>query len=264
MRRVIVFLEPSKEQGMGDRVSDTTKTTGGRRKPAESASSPPQAEPADPAPSPPPAEPVQPPAPSPPPAEPAQPASSQPTPELAEPSSSPPPAKDASTTPAAVDGGGAGKGGTSTGTGTGTGGTGRGVPIAFILIVVAATFVFILASVFLPYIFTVPKLDKTLLQLLADPETARGLITFLVAVSTVGIALVLIVYLASSTAEVEVVKERFGFSKEVLTSLIGILGTIIGFYFGATQNQTQGHGTPTALTLADISITPPNPVKDQR
>jgi hypothetical protein len=129
---------------------------------------------------------------------------------------------------------------------------------------VALAFVAILSSVFWPYVFASPKsLDKTLLQQLADTETARGLITFLVAVSTVGIALVLIVWVASTEQGVEVVKERSAFSKEVMTSLIGILGTIIGFYFGATQDQTHGRGSTATLSLASLSIDPARPRKGE-
>jgi hypothetical protein len=170
-------------------------------------------------------------------------------PKPAEHASSPPPAKDASATPATGDGGGNGK----DSDGKGDGGDapkpqgGHAHLIARLgYLVVALAFVGILASVFLPYFLVLPKdLDKTLLQALAHTETARGLITFLVAVSTVGIALILIVSLALEPLARgrDVVKERFGFSKEVLTSLIGILGTIIGFYFGPSQDQTRGHGT---------------------
>jgi len=60
----------------------------------------------------------------------------------------------------------------------------------------------------------------------------------LVAVATVGIALVLVVYVVTSDKK-DQVKEGFPLAKEVLTSLIGVLGTIVGFYFGSTT------GSPT-------------------
>jgi hypothetical protein len=130
---------------------------------------------------------------------------------------------------------------------------------------VALAFVTILSSVFWPYVFhTPPGLDKTLLQQLSDVETARGLITFLVAVSTVGIALILIVWVASTALSDADVKDRSAFSKEVMTSLIGILGTIVGFYFGATQlSGTAGHGAAQALTLTSFSTTPAKPAKGE-
>jgi hypothetical protein len=130
---------------------------------------------------------------------------------------------------------------------------------------VALAFVAILSSVFWPYVFSTPKgLDKTLLQQLGDTETARGLITFLVAVGTVGIALILIVWVASTGQSDTVVKERSAFGKEVMTSLIGILGTIIGFYFGASQvGGAGGHGAAQALTLASFSAAPARPAKGE-
>jgi hypothetical protein len=236
-----------------------TKATDDPAEPGKPARFPSPADPGKPTPSPPPAEPGKP-APSPPPAEPGKPAPSPPPAEPVEPAAM----------PANGDGGGNGKGGNG-------GGDGGGAPkpkreyILWIItvltgvfsLVVALSFVGILWSLFWPYLWHGPTiLDKTLLQLLADTETARGLITFLVAVSTVAIAVILVVYLAYSSAEVQVVKDRFAFSKEVLTSLIGILGTIIGFYFGASQDQTHGHGMPTSLTLAKLDITPPQPGKD--
>jgi hypothetical protein len=135
--------------------------------------------------------------------------------------------------------------------------------VAFLL--VALVFVGILSSVFWPYMFhTPPGLDKTLLQQLSDIETARGLITFLVAVSTVGIALILIVWVASTGLPDPGVKDRSAFSKEVMTSLIGILGTIIGFYFGATQlSGTASRGAAQPLALTSFSTTPAKPAKGE-
>ena len=60
---------------------------------------------------------------------------------------------------------------------------------------------------------------------------ARGLITTLFAIMTVALALILILsVLFSSSPDYE---KRFVLGKEVLTIFIGILGTIVGFYFGS-------------------------------
>src|SRR4051812_19847824 len=59
---------------------------------------------------------------------------------------------------------------------------------------------------------------------LKDVEIARGLITFLVVFTTVAIALILALYaIVTPNMETTVLKDRFGFGKEILTSLIGIL-----------------------------------------
>ncbi len=74
-------------------------------------------------------------------------------------------------------------------------------------------------------------------------DSARVLITFLVAVATVAIA-----FLAILTAMMlREYKERFALAKEVLTILVGILGTIVGFYFGTAANTKPNvNANPTA------------------
>lgn len=70
-----------------------------------------------------------------------------------------------------------------------------------------------------------------ILVAIASVEVARGLITFLIAFITIVIALILAV--TPFTSKEQDYKERFALSKEVLTTLIGVLGTIVGFYFGS-------------------------------
>jgi hypothetical protein len=77
---------------------------------------------------------------------------------------------------------------------------------------------------------------SVLLRLLANKEIARGLITFLIAIVTVGIAIILAV---STLNKVDEGDQRFDKGKQILTMLIGVLGTIVGFYFGSAPAVTQ-------------------------
>lgn len=97
--------------------------------------------------------------------------------------------------------------------------------------------------------------DGKILTLLSEPAVVRGFITFIIALATIAIAIILVVAAftysskASQDDATKDIKERFGMGKEVLTALIGILGTIVGFYFG------QGLTTPGGLTISAVSAT---------
>ncbi|MDP3077047.1 PASTA domain-containing protein [Bradyrhizobium sp.] len=85
------------------------------------------------------------------------------------------------------------------------------------------------------YIITQEK--QVFLKTLAEKEVARGLITFLIALATVGIAIIL----AISTLVLNEGPDgdkRFDRGKQVLSVLIGVLGTIVGFYFGSADSST--------------------------
>ncbi len=89
------------------------------------------------------------------------------------------------------------------------------------------------------------------LEQLGTFEISRGLITFLIAFTTVGIAIILTI----STVVLQDSPEndkRFDRGKQVLTVLIGVLGTIVGFYFAGSQ----GAGTLTPTPAITSTVLP--------
>ena len=75
---------------------------------------------------------------------------------------------------------------------------------------------------------------------LADPSKARGLITFLFSISTIAIFLMV----AIAVFWVQDGGNRFTQAKDLLAILVGILGTILGFYFAS----------PDASNASDLSV----------
>lgn len=86
------------------------------------------------------------------------------------------------------------------------------------------------------------------LVLLKDSEVSRGLITFLVALTTVLLALILAIYAITSNDK-DTIKERFSLGKDILATLVGILGTVLGFYFGSAEKTSL-----TPLAVAEINF----------
>lgn len=102
--------------------------------------------------------------------------------------------------------------------------------------------------------------EESILKQLNDTPTARGLITFVVATATVAGALILVLAAIISEGTADDVKMRLNEGRQVMAPLIGILGTIVGFYFGqSTVPGSQTGGTPPQaqeLRVADVTLAP--------
>jgi hypothetical protein len=95
---------------------------------------------------------------------------------------------------------------------------------------------------------------------LADMDTARGLITFVVTLGTVAIAMML----ALTAVVTRDFDKRLTIGKEILTILVGVLGTIVGFYYGAaTKKDAASSANPPAaqISIAPVRITPAEQVQ---
>lgn len=78
-------------------------------------------------------------------------------------------------------------------------------------------------------------LDAPIMKRLVEPGAARGLITFTISVATIGLAFTLVYQAFYSSDAGAGAAERFRRAREVFTGLMGILGTIVGFYFGSSD-----------------------------
>jgi hypothetical protein len=108
---------------------------------------------------------------------------------------------------------------------------------------------YVLVGVVLGFIALSVLNDSPVIRRLTDPPFARGLITFIISVATVGLAFVLVCESFAPGFD-QSSDEKFRRAREIFTLLLGILGTIVGFYFGSAERGTVG-----ALEIADITAT---------
>ncbi len=93
------------------------------------------------------------------------------------------------------------------------------------------------------------------IELLAGERQARGLVTFLFAFATSSV--IIVVTLGVLWVPKDEVEARFSKAKDILTILISVLGTILGFYFGSANTQPSSSPAPTAVS--NTSLQPNTP-----
>jgi hypothetical protein len=118
-------------------------------------------------------------------------------------------------------------------------------------IVVVIILVLVLATV---YAFT--QSESPLIDQLQNADYARGAITFIVAAVVVCLALILILgALFLEGDQTNEVEERFRRGREVLAPFVGILGTIVGFYFGSGDHGGSANRLDVDAMLSPTELT---------
>lgn len=125
-------------------------------------------------------------------------------------------------------------------------------PIVFVITIIMVTTIGFIA-------LAVIGLDKgVVLKSMGGTEFARGLITYLFAITTIGVAIAVILFALtqpgteSGAASKDI---RFDRAKDVLSLLLGVFGTIVGFYFGAEATQ-RGRADAQQLQVSTLDLAP--------
>ena len=94
---------------------------------------------------------------------------------------------------------------------------------------------FIIFAVMIVVMATFLYGNASLLQNLRDPSYARGVITFLIVVAAIALGLFLTVQTFFGIGDTKEQEEKFRRGREIHSVLVGVMGTIVGFYFGNTE-----------------------------
>jgi hypothetical protein len=93
---------------------------------------------------------------------------------------------------------------------------------------------------------------------LSDIAYARGLITFLVAMCSISV--IMLVVCSTYWMSQQDLEQRYGRAKDLMTLVIGILGTILGFYYGSSES---GSAATNKIEISDLSVSSPVATNDR-
>lgn len=108
------------------------------------------------------------------------------------------------------------------------------------------------AALIISWIIAHGVFNAEFLTSISAPEQARGLITFLFSFSTVAIFLLIVVCIFFF--KTDELQKRVDHAKDILSLIIGIFGTILGFYFGSMSNKSLE--ADKALYIANVHAEP--------
>ncbi len=121
---------------------------------------------------------------------------------------------------------------------------------------IVITTIFLLTSVVVLIGATLFGLNKgDILGQLKDGEYARGLITYLFSIGTIGAFVILILAALIGKGNKEERDDRFKNAKDIFSLLIGIFGSIIGFYFGSIKAEQDINSNPIIIAEPIIERT---------
>jgi hypothetical protein len=121
-------------------------------------------------------------------------------------------------------------------------------PIVFIAVMIVVSVIALIGA-------AVVGMDRgQVLSAMARSEFARGLITYLFAVVTIGTAVVLVLAALLSSGD-SVSEKRFQNGKEILSLLLGLFGTMVGFYFGS-ETASAPRSDAAVFRMSSIDVTP--------
>jgi hypothetical protein len=126
---------------------------------------------------------------------------------------------------------------------------------SFLNPVVAIAGLILLGVLFLLFCAIVGWDKGNVLRDMGQIEYARGLITYLFAVVTIGTAVILVVSALISPAD-DQHQKKFERGKEILALLLGVFGTIVGFYFGSEVSKGADqtlHVAPMHLSSSSVA-----------
>lgn len=99
---------------------------------------------------------------------------------------------------------------------------------------------------------------------IANAAYARGVITVLFSVGVVAMALIVVLSVLMQKQDPDgagLSEKRFQRAKEILSLLLGILGTVVGFYFGTSTTITVGDFNIGGILVSDQSPDPGSQVE---